>query len=167
MEKLKSLVLVATIIGHNVSYAQTCNSNVVRSAPDSRYQLLNSNTEAKDLRTGLVWSRCSLGQSWTGSTCAGDVKAYTWKEATSAVNALGGNWRLPDIKELQSLVEEACYEPAINSTIFPLTLNGYWSASPISTGNESLMWRVYFYDGSAGDTGMSPSLYVRPVRYSQ
>ena len=124
MEKLKSLVLVATIIGHNVSYAQTCNSNVVRSAPDSRYQLLNS-------------------------------------------NALGSNWRLPDIKELQSLVEEACYEPAINSTIFPLTLNAYWSASPISTGNESLMWRVYFYDGSAGDTGMSPSLYVRPVRYSQ
>lgn len=46
-----------------------------------------------DEATGLVWARCSLGQTWTGKTCAGDGSKHTFDEAQAAakgVNAAGG-----------------------------------------------------------------------------
>lgn len=59
---------------------------------------------------GLEWLRCSLGQSWTGNTCTGDAKQYTFEEAKAAAetfNATGyggkRDWRVPAIRELQSL----------------------------------------------------------------
>ena len=67
----------------------------------------------KDSRTGLVWMRCSLGQDWDekAKACTGNVNVYTWKgavEITERLNAVGGyagstNWRVPTMRELQSL----------------------------------------------------------------
>jgi hypothetical protein len=37
------------------SHAQTCNPNISRTAPDSRYEFLNNDTEVKDNQTGLIW----------------------------------------------------------------------------------------------------------------
>lgn len=59
---------------------------------------------------GLEWLRCSVGQAWTGSTCSGAAKEYTFEEAKAAAttfNATGyggkNDWRVPTIRELQSL----------------------------------------------------------------
>jgi Protein of unknown function (DUF1566) len=58
----------------------------------------------------LEWLRCSIGQSWTGSTCTGEAKEYTFEQAKTAATSFnatgyGGkrDWRLPTIRELQSL----------------------------------------------------------------
>jgi hypothetical protein len=59
----------------------------------------------------------------------------TWGQALSYCenSSFGGytDWRLPTIKELQTLVAFNRYEPAINTTYFPdtLTLYPYWSST--------------------------------------
>jgi hypothetical protein len=56
------------------------------------------------------WLRCSIGQSWSGSSCTGDAKKYTFEEAKASADAFnatgyGGkrDWRVPTVRELQSL----------------------------------------------------------------
>ena len=68
--------------------------------------LNNSNGTVTDKRTGLMWMRCSLGQIWTGSTCSGSAKGYTWNNAKNLSTSFAGydDWRTPSIAELNTLV---------------------------------------------------------------
>ncbi len=160
------LKLAALLVATSHSHAQTCNANITRSAPDSRYELLNNNTEVKDSKTGLIWQRCSLGQTWSGSSCTGTASTYNWTNALQTAANMGNGWRLPNIKELASLVEEACYNPSINETYFPNTISSYyWASSPVANSSH-YAWVVYFYDG--GDNYFNDGdHYVRLVRASQ
>lgn len=164
------IALLLTISTH--SYA-ACNNSIIRTATDSRYQLLNNGTEIKDSQTGLIWQRCSLGQTWSGTNCSGTASTYNWTNALQTAKNMGSGWRLPNIKELGSLVEQACYSPSINEIYFPNTKsNYYWSSSP-SHDNKSA-WFVHFNEGfiSYGDgrNDDPPKLnnyYVRLVRFDQ
>ena len=159
------LKLAALLVATSHSHAQTCNANITRSAPDSRYELLNNNTEVKDSKTGLIWQRCSLGQTWSGSSCTGTASTYNWTNALQTAANMGNGWRLPNIKELASLVEEACYNPSINETYFPNTISSYyWASSPVAYGS-SRAWIVNFYYGYGYDKSVNH--YVRLVRASQ
>ena len=158
MYKLIITTLLVTVSSTN--YAG-CNKSLPRTAPDNLYELLNNNTEVKDKETGLIWQRCSLGQTWSGTSCTGkttEYKRYEWKPALQEAEKMGSGWRTPNVKELRSLVEFACYYPAINEVFFPNTQSGsYWSSSPF-TG-------VDFTFGSVGGSGFNgANLYVRLVR---
>ncbi len=76
-----------------------------------------------DLVGQRMWTACSLGQS--GADCAGDAQMVDWLSALAACEALdwGGldDWRLPDVKELRSLVDETRVSPAIDTDLFPNT----------------------------------------------
>ena len=121
--------------------AQTCWNTIPESTPSERFRV-NGN-EVVDLLTGLVWQRCPLGLS--GSDCQhGSLDTRTWRLALSDARDLAAReskgWRLPTIKELRSIVEERCLNPAINRNLFPNTVPTdmtynirfwrYWSASP-------------------------------------
>jgi len=65
----------------------------------------------RDNSTGLIWTRCSLSGNDTpiyDFNCKGSRKKYTWNEAISACENLvyegRSDWRLPSVKELQSIV---------------------------------------------------------------
>lgn len=65
----------------------------------------------RDNATGLLWTRCSLSDNNIpiyDFECKGNRKKYTWDEAISACENLvyegRSDWRLPNIKELQSIV---------------------------------------------------------------
>ena len=166
---MHNTTLTAALLALSVAaQAQTCNPAIPRKAPDSRYTVQAGGVEVLDTQTGLVWQRCSLGQSWNGSTCAGSAGVYTWQSALQAARDLGNGWRVPNFKELQSLVEEACYSPAINETLFPATATGtyYWTSSPVA-GDGSSAWIVYFGYGSTSYGGKYNSYYVRVVRSGQ
>lgn len=167
MNKPNLFSVIALLLAITHSHAQTCNPNITRSAPDSRYQLVNDNTEVKDTQTGLIWQRCSLGQTWSGSSCTGTATTYNWTNALQTAANMGNGWRVPNIKELDSLVEQACYNASINETYFPNTVSSwYWSSSPVA-GSSNSAWIVYFGYGYDDSSGKSVNSYVRLVRSSQ
>ena len=164
MQKITLMILLAA---SSYTYA-LCNDRVARTAPDSRYELLNNNTEVKDKQTGLIWQRCSLGQIWDGTSCTGSAAKYNWANALQTAKNLGNGWRVPNVKELDSLIEQACYNPSINETYFPNIRSGnLWSSSPVAYhGNRA--WVVDFYYSSNSDASSKYNPYtVLLVRSSQ
>ena len=88
----------------------------------------------KDLKTGNVWLRCSVGQAWDPAfdTCTGEIvkldHAQIAYAITEAKRQLGDNWRLPTRKELESLVCSECSPPKISSKHFPnISPEAYWT----------------------------------------
>jgi len=151
--------------------AQYCNPKIRRTAPDARYVVNAVKGTVLDQRTGLTWKRCVEGRS--GADCgAGSVNYLNWSGALSqaAASAFAGHkdWRLPNSKELESLVEVACYDPAINATVFPNNpADWVWASSPDANG-EVYAWGVNFYDGASNAFGgRSYSHAVRLVRGGQ
>jgi hypothetical protein len=151
----------------------TCNANVVITKPDNIY-VDHGNGTVTDKDTGLMWMQCSQGLS--GAGCAtGAATAMNWKQALEAVQTANSgagtfgytDWRLPNAVELLSLAEQACYSPAINTTLFPATVSdGYWTSSPLASGGDSA-WIVNFDGGEETSSYKSSSLYVRLVRGGQ
>ncbi|MBK5940572.1 DUF1566 domain-containing protein [Halochromatium roseum] len=78
-------------------------------------------------------------------------------------------WRLPNKNELASLVEQRCYDPAINERYFPNTpLRWFWSSSPYAT-QSGFPWTVSFFDNDyvSNSPGSTYLLKVRLVRAGQ
>ncbi|MHB9139493.1 MAG: Lcl C-terminal domain-containing protein [Victivallaceae bacterium] len=115
--------------------------------------------------TGLTWKRCSEGQAWSGSTCTGTAKTYTWSDANTLTS---GGWRLPSIAELVTIVERDNVMPAINTMIFPNTPTSavFWSAST-TVLCQACVWYVGFSNGASNSYSKTDSNYVRLVRGGQ
>lgn len=112
-----------------------------------------SGEEVTDRRSGLVWKRCSEGQTLSGSSCTGTAATYTHEQALARAKSVNTTdsatgWRLPNAKELASLADKGCQSPAIDSTAFPGTpSNWYWSSSPYVSFSGNA-WGIYFGSGS-------------------
>lgn len=157
--------------------AQTCKLSISATTPDSRFVV--NGQEVSDTQTGLIWQKCPLGTS--GGECStGSIQTYTWSEAIQAAEAerqlTGKSWRLPNIKELLSIVEDHCYRPAINKTIFPYKIYStykfcnkcYWSATPLTNSSYHEAWLVDFDFGSVGAKLVKTiNIEVRLVRTGQ
>ncbi len=111
----------------------------------------------QDLTNNLEWLRCSVGQQWNGDTCTGDALLMdheTIKIAITIANEqLGGDWRLPSLKELLSLVCQECKKrrlssiPTINAKYFPNTdPRAYWTGEQNKMSKGSY-WTVNFFTG--------------------
>ena len=145
-----------------------------------------------DVKTGLQWMRCSLGQTWRGGTCVGATDTFRWQSALDAADALnrqGGyaghrNWRLPTKAELQTLVycssgqpktfndtgkpcEGRYKSPTIYESVFPTGYSPvYWSSS-VDAFDPDLAWYVIFQHGSVTAYSKSIDYAVRLVRGGQ
>jgi len=157
-------LLTAALLAISTSLAQNCNPAIPLTKPDSRYLYNPAGDEVTDTVTELIWKRCAEGMSWSGGTCVGTATTFTWDGALAHAATQSG-WRLPNMKELISLMETACYAPAINQTAFPATPGSAWSGSPFAAypGNA---WGVLFYDGGVYGGGDKDDYYysVRLVR---
>lgn len=112
--------------------------------------IINKDGTVTHKTTGLTWMRCAMGQKWTGSTCSGSTSIYSYDQAIVLTRTFAGHndWRLPNIAELHTIVERESHSPAINTALFPNTLNDYfWSSSPYAYDSE-LAWIVHFNYGS-------------------
>jgi Protein of unknown function (DUF1566) len=128
-----------------------------------------NDAEVTDKITGLVWARCSVGQTWTGSTCTGTASTFTHEQALQHAKSQEG-WRLPNVKELSSMLDRGCQNPAIDSEAFPSTPSWkYWSSSPVATDSARAAWYVDTYYGQVilFDQRSNPYIHIRLVRTSK
>jgi hypothetical protein len=121
-----------------------------------------------DFFTGLEWipDPSGLGGVW-GSP--GAPAKMSWQNAIDACKTLfhGGynDWRLPNRKELESIIDYGKSGPAIDTDKFPNTQDdGYHSSSVTHYGCENY-WFTNFETGiTLWDQDLDKERYVRPVR---
>ena len=108
-----------------------------------------------DSETGLMWMQSDAGEE------------KNWQEALAYCQKLNlhgyTDWRLPDLNELESLVDYTRFDPAIDP-VFSCRSKEYWSSSPNADdfGRASC---VHFDDGIAPYYYYkSDTYYVRCVR---
>jgi hypothetical protein len=99
----------------------------------------NPDGTVTDRRTGLTWQKL------------GPAKALTWEEALKYCEALKpsghGPWRLPNIKELRSLSDDAKIRPSLDRKFFPeAKVANYWS-STTQSNRPGRAWLVEFETG--------------------
>jgi hypothetical protein len=126
----------------------------------------NADGTITDNLTGLIWIK--------DANCFGQ---RTWNNALSACNGLAdgacgltdgsitGDWRLPHVKELQSLIDFSRSVPALPFE-YPLTnvqSDFYWSSTSYAS-NTDFAWSVDMNNGSVFYNLKSRNFYVFPVR---
>ncbi len=169
-------LLLAVLGSTPVMAQQVCDTSLYPlSAPTGRFND-NGNGTVTDTVTQMMWMRCSIGQSWTGSTCAGGATPMTWQGAMDAADALnkqGGfaghaDWRMPRIPELAAIAERQCANPRTNITIFPNTAaTFYWTASNRhGKGNEDQAFMLSFGPEGTGGGQKTEKHLARLVRAS-
>ena len=151
--------------------AEDCQNNIPATNPDNIYTVHGDGT-VTDTRTGLMWKQCLEGHGANNCTADGGTASFTWANALAHAEshtfAGYSDWRLPNQKELRSLVEECRRSPAINDAIFGLNTPSsvVWSGSPLA-GNPYLAWYVDFNVGYANFDLRGYGYRVRLVRGGQ
>lgn len=139
---------------------------VFADAADSRYQLMEEGAVVFDSETGLYWARCSVGQQMVDDFCSGRANRYTWDQANALDSELPGNgeWRLPTVEELQTLVEYRVFNPAIDPEVFPNTPpSNFWSSWEAAS-DAFYAWTVHFANGFSNWRHKRQRFEVRLVR---
>jgi hypothetical protein len=135
----------------------------------------NGNGTVTDNLTRLIWMKN-----------ANAFGLQTWANALSTANGLqagyggltdgsqAGDWRLPNVRELQSLIHYGYYDPALPNTLgtgkwaegnpFQGVRYGYYWSSSTAKFYAPYAWSVYFYDGHVETSDKSSSYYVWCVR---
>lgn len=116
----------------------------------------NGDGTIMDNHTGLMWQKADAGS------------ALNWDDALKYAEALTlagySDWRLPNIKELQSINDESLTSPSLDRTVFGGALPGeYWS-STTQVNNAASVWTVDFTYGIASYRGKTEAVRVRAVR---
>ncbi|MFC1795733.1 DUF1566 domain-containing protein [Pseudomonadota bacterium] len=169
MKKAVVVIVWAMLSAVSASAAQVCPNGIPQTTPTADFTNHGDGTLTHKV-TGRMWKQCVEGLSGVG--CAsGTVSKFTWQEALQRANvhSFAGydDWRLPNIKELSSIIERSCYDPAINLSVFP---NGpsssVWSGSPYADDTNDA-WGVLFNGGYDVLRLRTDSYSVRLVRGGQ
>jgi hypothetical protein len=183
-----SAVAALPATGQTTAYGSGSDGNVQAGATLSYTD--NGDGTITDNNTGLMWEK----KSDDGSIHDKD-NFYTWGMTSppytmngtmvttflAALNAGGGfaghtDWRIPNYKELVSILNLENFTPAIspafNTACAPLCTvttcsctqsASYWSSTTYQNGPGSA-WFVDFYDGEVNNGSKVPNYYVRAVR---
>ncbi len=111
-----------------------------------------------DNNTGLQWQDDATGSP------------MDWQAAIDHCEALSldgfSDWRLPNLKELTSIVDDSISSPAIESTFQNTASSHYWSSTTFVV-DVSRAWRVNFNSGPQVSNTKSNGNFVRCVRAGQ
>lgn len=147
--------------------AQVCTRKITpQSIAEGNFDLNYNNSggaEIQDKTSGLVWQRCVYGQQWDGVKCDGQPIKVTWQEALKSAIAQG--WRVPDIKELSTILDMQCISPPFHPDIFPnmpaSEENGLWSSTPyvisqLAVGGQAVETNAWWVELMFGSMSFRP-----------
>jgi len=174
MKNKKTLFTPLLLVPIAAQAADCDNTATVSTTPTSDFEILGDGSSVLHEPTGLVWSRCSMGKTWTGSACSGDATDLNWQDALQEVadiNASGGfadsdEWRMPSVNELETIVERCKINPAINDEIFDSQGGYFWTSTPsVASSNKLRAWQIQFSSGQVSSVGReSDDFYSNLVR---
>ena len=137
MNLLKLLFVILSLTVSSMSYAQ----------------FFEEDHLITDVRNNIISLRCSVGQTWDSDskTCTGNLVKLNHDEIEIALRQaseqLGGEWRLPTLDELESLVCKEFEPPKIKKRYFPnISPEAYWT-SKRNFLNRKMVWTVNFMTG--------------------
>lgn len=108
-----------------------------------------------DQGTGLEWQK------------GDDAIPRNWQDALAYCENLSldskTDWRLPNIRELKSIVDVSRYYPAIDPAL-SCQLSSYWSATTVADYPAANGWIVFFANGDDNWDVKSRGYFVRCVR---
>ena len=180
-----ALIMVAVMVTDGISYAGKINLPETGQAtsyatgddgelkkgiawPDPRFTD-NGNGTVTDNLTGLIWlknANCFSTRNW--ATALTDANGLVSGSCGLTDGSSAGDWRLPNRKEMRSLIDLGRGNPALPAG-HPFTsvqAAYYWSATTYA-GNSSGAWVVYLNGGYVSGGNKTSNGYVWPVRAGQ
>lgn len=111
----------------------------------------------QDRATGLVWRRCEEPQTWNGKRCTWSARRYTYMQAVQRAAGETG-WRVPSVKEMNSLVGRWIDTLDIPPADFPATgaeplRRGFWTSTVCSAHAQTATARAYISAWAVSDGG--------------
>src|SRR5262245_23859252 len=134
-------------------------------SPSPRFSDMHDGT-VKDNLTTLIWlknAECFGLQTWANALQAANTLASGACGLTDG--SVAGNWRVPNVRELESLIDFGTFNPALPSGhpfsgVQPAV---YWSSTTIAD-DPGLAWGVSLVVGSPRPGGKADTSRVWPVR---
>ena len=111
----------------------------------------NNNGHILDTETNLVWCK---DQS---------QEAMTWEEAKAYCESKGKGWRLPTIKEFQTILDYDRSTPVLPEAFSSVVSTSYWSSTTYVNYTD-YAWYVDLDDGYVYNDNKTNNNYVWPVR---
>ena len=150
----------------------------------------HSNGTVTDNLTGLVWLKDANCFETVGLINKADPGTLSWADALTWSNQLAhgfchlsdgsvaGDWRLPNKRELFSLVNYAYFSPALSDTLGTakwtegnpfsnVKSESYWSSTTYYNSDAALAWGVDLDSGNMLTYSKVNTKYVWPVRGGQ
>ena len=125
-----------------------CNDNDANYVTSSQGWVLQKNT-------GLIWQPCLHGMTYENGSCTGTPTPANWQSALQTAQSntdfQSSEWRIPNVKELASLLEFSCESRVneaafagqpMNSTLWTSTVGAPLTGSTYSQGVVT----IRFYD---------------------
>jgi hypothetical protein len=153
--------------GQNIMYIAGDDGDLLKGVtwPDPRF-IDNADGTVTDHLTGLIWLK--------NADCFG---TRSWRDALVAANTLAcgacglsdhsqaGDWRLPNIVELESLIDIGGFNPAVSvpQPFTNLQLSSYW-ASSTAADPTYYAWIAYLDVGLIKTVSKAGLIHVWPVR---
>ena len=154
--KLRNLLILIVIVFFTFGCGQEEGTiTTTTGSPNPKLFTDNGDGTITDNYTNLIWQKedDELVKNWAtaGSYC-------------TVLDLAGTGWRLPSIKELQSIVSYQHVNPLIDPTFFPNTKADYYWTSDDLYLDPSGAWIVGFGQGNIGAPNVTFTYYVRCVK---
>jgi hypothetical protein len=142
---------------------QSASAKEIPGSAEMRFKVADD--AVSDMATGLTWMRNA------------DIiqKPVKWGDALSTIHRINAekhfgfnDWRLPNIRELESLTDMTVHSPAVAARKWFFSVQSFYWSSTTSVYDPSYAWTLYTEDGNIG-VGFKngADFHVWPVRTSE